>query len=171
MKRRTFITAISVGLMPMLFAVSMHMRAEDSNLAALFKSPPMEYRPVPLRFINGKLTQSDTIRQIEDAYKVGFGGVSPLPTTARSGGGPGGSLGGTPPGSGTLPGRGTAPVGETPPAGGAGQVGGRGTNNFPGVEPECFSDAFLAEYSYTPARTSAAYREPAWCLGFPSFRR
>lgn len=52
---------------------------------SVFKNPPAKYRPIPFWFLNGKLNKDTIDKQIEDAAKAGFGGVSPLPLTADFG--------------------------------------------------------------------------------------
>lgn len=56
--------------------------AQKHLMEEFFKNPPNEFRPVPLWFINGKLTEEEINHQLKDANDAGFGGVSPLPLTA-----------------------------------------------------------------------------------------
>ena len=45
-----------------------------------FKNPPMALRPMPLFFLNGRVTAGDIGAQLRDSRdKSGFGGVAPLP--------------------------------------------------------------------------------------------
>jgi len=46
-----------------------------------FLIPSSKFRPVPFWHLNGKLTQSEIRRQLIDAKKSGFGGVTVLPVT------------------------------------------------------------------------------------------
>jgi hypothetical protein len=51
-----------------------------------FKTPPMQYRPIPLWHINGKMTFEETTRQLKDVRDaMGFGGVMVLPVTEQTG--------------------------------------------------------------------------------------
>ncbi|MEO5891130.1 MAG: glycosyl hydrolase [Ferruginibacter sp.] len=48
-----------------------------------FKNPPNQFRPVPFWHLNGKLTSAEINRQVADAVRSGFGGVTVLPVTAN----------------------------------------------------------------------------------------
>lgn len=50
-----------------------------SNFEQQFRDPPDQYKPMPLWFINGEFTTEGIHRQMKDAKKAGFTGVSPLP--------------------------------------------------------------------------------------------
>ena len=44
-----------------------------------FKNPAAQYRPMPLWFINGTLTDEGILKQLSDSKKAGFSGVAVLP--------------------------------------------------------------------------------------------
>lgn len=51
------------------------------SLSSMFKNPPVSYRPVPFWHLNGHLTKDEIEKQVRDAVKSGFGGVTVLPVT------------------------------------------------------------------------------------------
>lgn len=56
------------------------IQAQDSNLTHKeFKNPDSKYRPMPLWFMNGELTDNGIEQQLKDAKQAGFGGVAVLP--------------------------------------------------------------------------------------------
>jgi hypothetical protein len=64
-------------LLPRLELFAQHTVKKDD-----FKEPPSKYRPVPFWHLNGGLTTAELNKQVADAMKIGFGGVTVLPVTA-----------------------------------------------------------------------------------------
>lgn len=52
--------------------------------AVEFENPPNQFRPVPFWHLNGKLTTAEINKQVADAVRSGFGGVTVLPVTANT---------------------------------------------------------------------------------------
>ena len=59
------------------------------NLISTFQSPPKAYKPMPFWHINGELTTEGIQKQMKDAKKSGFGGISVLPLAPKNDGRPG----------------------------------------------------------------------------------
>lgn len=66
----------------LICSATLSMLAQNSTpfTRLQFDDPPEEFRPMPLWFINGELTEEGILKQMEDArYEAGFIGVAPLP--------------------------------------------------------------------------------------------
>ncbi|MCC8424534.1 glycosyl hydrolase [Mucilaginibacter sp. UR6-11] len=70
-------------LLPLLLLLP-GLKADAQVLAANndFKNPPVQFRPVPFWHLNGELSTGELNKQVADAIKIGFGGVTVLPVTA-----------------------------------------------------------------------------------------
>jgi hypothetical protein len=70
-------------LLPVLLLLPrLELYAQRPVLKDDFKHPLSQYRPVPFWHLNGTLTTTELNKQVADAIKMGFGGVTILPVTA-----------------------------------------------------------------------------------------
>jgi hypothetical protein len=70
-------------LLPILLLLpGLQLSAQKAMVNDDFKNPPAQYRPIPFWHLNGNLTTTEINKQVADAMKMGFGGVTILPVTA-----------------------------------------------------------------------------------------
>jgi hypothetical protein len=69
-------------LTALLLLPTLQSPAQKINVNNDFKNPPAQYRPVPFWHLNGTLTTAEINKQVADAMKMGFGGLTILPVTA-----------------------------------------------------------------------------------------
>jgi hypothetical protein len=65
-----------------LLALTGNVCAQQGDSYNSFKNPPAKYRPVPFWHLNGNLSTNEINKQVADALRAGFGGVTILPVTA-----------------------------------------------------------------------------------------
>jgi hypothetical protein len=84
MKIRSSIAALGMVLL-------MHSAlAQNLGFKALFKDPPVQYKPMPFWHMNGKLSNEGIDSQMHDVkFKSNFGGITVLPVSAQPGFGSG----------------------------------------------------------------------------------
>jgi hypothetical protein len=69
-------------LTALLLLPGLQLSAQKTKVNDDFKNLSAQYRPIPFWHLNGNLTTAEINRQVADAMKMGFGGVTILPVTA-----------------------------------------------------------------------------------------
>lgn len=68
-----------IRLFTLLITITVVAQSKDEITKTEFNQPDSKYKPMPLWFMNGELTEKGIEQQLNDAKKAGFGGVAVLP--------------------------------------------------------------------------------------------